>query len=285
MRKIIYIALAALTLTFAACKKSSSNEPDLPKVAPEGAVNGIFSVGPKTKVWFSKGNLWMQTNFVTMQSMWKFADNQYNIIGSTQSLWKEFFAWTEIAENTGDFKDWKNSSILNGNNGKTTWHVMTKDEWEYLFRFRNNNNADSLFAPGTVMGVYGLIVLPDKWTKPEGVEFTSAKENGAYWDVDTENDYQAYALGDVSGYDNNYNTSAKWKAMEDAGAVFLPAAGTNTGNLMYSGQRCYYWSSSTVGSGSSRAYHIYFSEYSLKPADDRCASCYDMSLRLVTNVK
>lgn len=286
MRKILYIALAALTLTFAACKKSG-NDPEQPKTAPEGAIKGIFSVGPKTTIWFSKGNLWMQTNQLTMQSMWKFADNQYDIIGSTQSLWIEFFEWEKIAKNTGDFKDWKNSSIINGNSGKTTWRVMTQEEWGYLFRFRNNNNADSLFAPGTVMGVYGLIVLPDNWTKPEGVEFTSAKENGAYWYVNTEYDYQKFELGDMSAYSNNnyYNTTAKWKAMEDAGAVFLPAAGTNTGELIYSRQRCYYWSSSSVDPNSTDAYHILLGDGYLYPADERCASCYDMSLRLVTNVK
>ena len=82
----------------------------------------------------------------------------------------------------------------------TNWRTMTKDEWGYLFNGRTNHSQK--YGLGIVNGVKGMIVLPDDWTLPEGLNFITG----------------------TSDWNNEYNI-AQWEQMEWNGAVFLPAAG------------------------------------------------------------
>ena len=52
--------------------------PVLPKnyVCPEGAIDGLFSVGPEEWVLFSKGNLQNQASM----GQWRFAEHQYDFV-------------------------------------------------------------------------------------------------------------------------------------------------------------------------------------------------------------
>lgn len=274
MKKLIYFALVAFTLSFVAC---SGNGNDPVMTPPQGAIAGIFSVGPNTKVYFSNGNLQAKVNAYPNEPNWYFADNQWDIIGSALSVRTEYFTWNAIKEaypNT--FVDWKNSSIENGNKGKTTWRVLTADEWHYLFCKRKD--ANSLFTTGKVNGVNGVILLPDNWSKEK---FDNAGKGLIY---NPENDEYSN--------DNNNNFSFvtrdgdAWTAMEQAGAVFLPAAGTYWGGVSPQNvnEGCAYMSATPSTYNTSYAYEFYCCNDWLRPKNSIYLSV-GMSLRLVADVK
>ena len=61
-----------------------------------------------------------------------------------------------------------------------------------------------------VNGVYGMVLLPDLWLKPDGIVLNP--------------DPDVFVEG-VNYYLNNVFTESQWAIMEEAGATFLPAAG------------------------------------------------------------
>ena len=91
------------------------------------------------------------------------------------------------------------------NENGTGWRTPSKAEFDYILYTRGNN----LWGQGEVNGHTGLIILPDDWTLPEGLTFKSAETPYSYSD--------------------NVYTSSEWGTMQDAGAVFLPGAGTRDG--------------------------------------------------------
>ena len=102
------------------------------------------------------------------------------------------------------------NAISNGGNSAGLWRTLTGPEWDFLIYGRSN--ASNLRGSATiwntdsnaVIGV-GLILLPDDWVKPSDCAFSSVTTDG-------------YGT-------NNYQVDAGWAKMEEAGAVFLPAAG------------------------------------------------------------
>lgn len=125
------------------------------------------------------------------------------------------------------FKDWGYyNAIYNPSTNTTdaarTWFTMDKDEWEYLI---NNHHDHAIrrnkIAAATVHGVGGLVLLPDFFNIPSGCTFTLPT-------LDPTNPYDnIYNYLDL--YSLNVYTDAQWGAMENAGAIFLPAAGQREG--------------------------------------------------------
>ena len=276
MKKLIYFALVSFTLSFVAC---SGNGNDPVMTPPQGAIAGIFSVGPDTKVYFSNGNLQAKINAYPNEPNWYFADHQWDVIGSALSVRTEYFTWNAIKEaypNT--FVDWKNSSIENGNKGKTTWRVLTADEWYYLFCKRKD--ANSLFTTGKVNGVNGVILLPDNWSNEK---FDNAKKGLIY-----NPDADKYSNDDKDNFSFITRDGDAWTAMEQAGAVFLPAAGSVwEGSPGFVNEECGYWSVTPVTeTWASEAF-----AYIFKGSDDeilpQLASLKSIgsSLRLVVDAK
>ncbi|MBR4584810.1 MAG: hypothetical protein IKO34_13515, partial [Bacteroidales bacterium] len=213
---------------------------------PQGAIDGVFSISSTTQVYFSQGNLQYRASTQT----WQFAANQYDIIGSANqnisssySGWIDLFGWGTGSNPTNSstsnssystFTDWGNNAISNGGNQGGLWRTLTKDEWSYLLGSRPN--AASLVGKATVNGVTGLVFLPDNWTLPSGCSFTSGTSNA---------------------FTANTYTTSQWSAMESAGAVFLPAAGSRYGSsVSLVGSYGLYWSSSAYVSD--RAWNLYF---------------------------
>ncbi|MBR6065741.1 MAG: hypothetical protein IKP57_04885 [Paludibacteraceae bacterium] len=191
--------------------------------ATEGALRGKFAISATDTVAFSRGNLQYQPS----TSTWRFAENQWNFVGTangrirhyqystegwvwTYKGWLDLFGWgtgnnptasTSTNSNYGSFTDWGRNAISNGGKKANLWRTMTKDEWDYLFREREN--AASLYANGTVSGVNGSILLPDNWVIPADLHFKPSNST------------------DSTAAPNNY-TADEWVLMEMAGAVFLP---------------------------------------------------------------
>jgi uncharacterized repeat protein (TIGR02543 family) len=185
--------------------------------APE-VKSGKFSVGENKLATFAPGNL----QFNTGDSTWRFAREQYNVVGAENinlgdpafKGWIDMFGWstaeTYFGVNPsnsnelydGEFVDW--GKVFEGEN----WSTLSADEWKYLLNTRAN--ATQLKQIATIDTVLGIMLFPDAWVMPEGIE-VAAK-------LDTNYNVNVY----------NY-TVAQWDALEDAGAIFLPAAGRRTG--------------------------------------------------------
>ena len=252
--------------------------PDPPSV--DGMLPGAFSVSATQQVCFSQGNL--QYNAST--NTWRFAEHQWDFVGtqtaegqgyyggtvsgsdnrnisSTYSGWIDLFGWGTSGWNSGAncYQPWSTSTsyadyyldgvssngmtgnyaeaewawhnaISNGGNAHHLWRTLTKDEWNYLLNIRDN--ASSKHGRGNINGVGGLIILPDNWTLPSGYTFNTGLSSSDGWAL------------------NSY-TLSQWAVMEDAGAVFLPAAGCRWGtSVSFVGSEGYYWST-THRNGSS----------------------------------
>ena len=217
-------------------------------------IRGKFSVSADKRIYFSQGNLQYQASTGT----WRFAEHQYDMIGSDNSNisssysgWIDLFGWGTSGYNSlypysndnyayafegvytnigGTNYDWGvYNKISNGGNQAGQWRTLTTSEWDYVISKRTDAASKKGFA--TVSDVTGLILLPDNWTQPDEVAFTSGA-NGDY----TQNTY----------------TTSEWSKMEANGAVFLPAAGYRDGtNVINVGTYGYYWSSSYIGYSSS----------------------------------
>ncbi len=269
---------------------------------PAGIINGLFSVSATQKVYFSQGNLQYIGSAAT--PYWKFADNQWDYLGTTtsqnsnkQNVDRDLFGWGTSGWNNGNVyyqpydtqnygeatqgygygptdgtlytynltgtyanADWGvyNPISIGGNQENSGWRTLTKDEWAYVFNSRTD--AASKKGHGNVNGVNGMILLPDAWTLPEGLSFTSGNSNWA----------------------NVYN-AVQWAQMEANGAVFLPAAGsrnrTTVGNVGSSGL---YWSASYYNN--TFAYNVNFSSSTLRPStNNNRANGY--SVRLARNAQ
>lgn len=214
-----------------------------------------FSVGENTKVLFAPGNL--QAKFTatgTSSCTWQFAPTQYSYIGNATANTAignnqvsntgtvDLFGWVgtgsklaayginnsttdgDYASSTDEELKYDWGMAASGLGGHTDWRTLTKDEWNYLFNERTDH--DKKYGHGSVNGENGMIILPDNWTLPTGLTFTSGN----------------------SAWTNSY-TIAQWDKMEKNGAVFLPAAGYRNGTTVANtGSYGYYWSSTSHAS-------------------------------------
>ena len=188
-------------------------------------LNGLFSAGDDTQIYFSRGNL----RYTRSTDTWSFATYQYDFVGAANTNGAELadvvdlFGWstdgnpntkwgistsTNTDDYKGDFVDWGTNVI--GESPANTWRTPTGDEWIYIFTRRPN--AGALYGVAQVAGVNGLILLPDNWTGVSGITFKS----GYPTNNDNFADYQSFTLD-------------QWNIMEANGAVFLPQAGMRSG--------------------------------------------------------
>ena len=182
-----------------------------------------FSVSKGKKVNFAHGNLRYSGDSWGYEAEWSMAEQQYEILGDANISQsgsntypadpRDLFCWSTANNYCGvssyynsddadayfkaGFVDWGTDAKLINDLG-TGWCTLSKSEWNYLLNEREN--AASLKAHATVNTVKGIVILPDAWTAPAGVVVT---EGSTY-------------------------TAEQWSALEDAGAVFLPAAGQMT---------------------------------------------------------
>ena len=230
-------------------------------VMPEKEVVVVysFSVSDTKQVLFAPGNL----QYTQSTTTWSFAENQYDYIGEDNLSGNaladkiDLFGWSgsdynnfgvstsnTINDYFGSFVDWGSKQI--GSDAPNTWRTLTNDEWEYLLNTRTN--ASSLKGVAQVNGVNGLVFLPDNWRCPAGVTFKYGfhSSDGAEY-------YAAYQTF----------TADQWSKLEDAGAVFLPAAGRRYSNWgVYDMQLGKYWSATEYVDpywGNNSAYYLLFS--------------------------
>ena len=232
---------------------------------PLGAINGVFSVSSSQKVYFSQGNL----QYRASDGRWRFAEHQYDYIGesnssisSTYSNYIDLFGWGTSGWNSGAncYQPWSTSTsysdyypggsytntltgsyanadwgvynaIYNGGNQAGQWRTLTggsSGEWYYVFNTRNTSSGIR-YAKAQVAGVNGVILLPDDWSTST-YSLSSTNNTGA-------------------SFSSNVISASQWATLEDAGAVFLPAAGKRYGTSFdYIGSFGQYWSASYYNS-------------------------------------
>jgi hypothetical protein len=155
---------------------------------------------------------------------------------------------------------------------------MTNSEWRYLFCRREN--ASKLFTFATVAGVKGVIIMPDNWKKPLRVKLVLSVNHGL---IDAGDDRYVNEDLKANNYALNNVSISDWRILEEAGAVFLPAAGGRDYANVYEVQNCgYYWSGSV--SGDAEAYMMGFSSSDIVVTDFE-SRVYGFSVRLVRDVK
>ena len=264
---------------------------------PTVAINGKFTINDNgDQVYFSQGNLQYQASTNT----WKFADNQYDYIGyansnisSTYSGWIDLFGWGTsgwdcgntyyhpwdsysggdwsaggylygppgLYDLTGSYahSDWGiHNAISNGGNQTNQWRTLTQPEWAYVFNTRTTTSGIR-YAKANVNNANGVILLPDDWSSST-YSLSNTNSSGA-------------------NFSSNILTASQWSSLEQAGAVFLPAAGyryeTSVGNV---GSQGNYWSASSYDN-STFAYCVFFIGSNLGTAHG--GRCHGWSVRLV----
>ena len=266
--------------------------------APMGAINGKFTINAEGhQVYFSQGNL--QYIGSAAEPYWKFADNQWDYLGTTTNqnssnpnVDRDLFGWGTSGWNPGNtyYRPWdtNNSSgasygpagsnnltgtyansdwgvynpFSNGGNLPNQWRTLSRDEWGYVFEIRTTDSGIR-FAKAIVNNVNGVILLPDDW-------------NISYYDLNDTNT-------NTANFASNTISASEWDTLEQHGAVFLPAAGFRFGVSVKSvGVNCYYWSSTHVNR--LYAYGVYVTDSNMIVGDGSNRT-YGRSVRLVYEVE
>ena len=186
----------------------------------------------------------------TKQGTWRFAEHQWDTIGMTQcdksatyNAWISAYSWGTSGWNSGanKYQPWDYSAnrpsdffvggnqnndligdyayadwgvynaIVNGGNEPNSWRTLTEEEWEYVLKQRTNYQQLCSFAD--VDGIEGMILLPDDFVMPDGINFTPSPKPSQ----------------------NHYSIS-EWLLMENNGAVFLPNESGYITDLLMQGQ-------------------------------------------------
>ena len=177
----------------------------------DGKMPALFTINEYgDQVQFSQGNLQYIGSAAT--PYWKFADNQYDTIGTSQAtdavnVDRDLFGWGAVSEpwktvwdnSQYSWDDWGALPISNGGGSSNMgWRVLTPDEWYYLNNNRTSTNEKWVSnASVMVCGVPGRLFLPDNWASTQSL----------------------YEMGDYI-FD-----ATQWAALEATGAVFLPCSG------------------------------------------------------------
>ena len=229
---------------------------------PIGSINGWFTINADgDRVYFSKGNL----QYRASTNIWRFAENQYDIIGTannniseTYDGWIDLFGWGTSGYNHGaicyqpwstsqtdsDYyayglqdaslnsstgqADWGYNAISNGGNMENQWRTLASNEWQYVL----DNRSGLRYAKGVINGMNGIILLPDDWSE------------------------SVYVLNNLNQYGAPYGSNvisiSDWtNILETKGAIFLPAAGIRNNNTNSIASHGNYWTTSLRGSSGS----------------------------------
>ena len=186
----------------------------------EKKLTGTFSVGQYEVAQFATGNL--QYKKEGENETWRFAKQQYQYVGEANinvgdpafEGWIDMFGWSNGEDNDfganpssnkndydGEFVDWGTLFPVEDN-----WATLTKDQWDYLLNKRGAGKKQ-IARVGTV---FGVLLFPDEWTMPSGISVTAQ--------------YDSYFKVNVYNY-----TLTQWTELENAGALFMPAAGRRFG--------------------------------------------------------
>lgn len=221
-----------------------------------------FTVGDGKTVEFAPGNLyWDGSKFKFEANQWDFAstwdaNHVSHFFWSNTTDWqtsgKEPYAesYSCNTQTTGDvfFTNAMETTAnpdfhMDGETGKNQWRTLSNGEWAYLLNTSGSSGrTDAIrFAKAKVKDVCGLLIFPDNYSGT--ASGTGIADVNATEDVE----FPTFNIPDDT-----------WKAMESAGAVFLPAAGYRLNTDVDYVSEGYYWSSTPHNSIKGNAYYMRF---------------------------
>ena len=261
---------------------------------PIGAINGLFSVSDDLQVFFSKGNLQYQASSNT----WRFADNQWDYVGSTvvetgetggtvigssnhlvsstYSGWIDMFYWgtsgrDDYSPRANCYQPWSTDDhyvnyFAYGGKGWGLFSQSGKADWGYN-AISNGGNTENQWR--TMTKEEWEYVINTRNTS-SGIRYAKAQVNnvnGLILLPDSWTD-SVFVLHDYNLSEANYFANVisqiEWNTMESNGAVFLPAGGGRTGITVGSiGISGTYWSSSPTNTSGTGAGVMAFSDIRL----------------------
>ena len=232
---------------------------------------GVFTVDAGKTVKFSKGNLRARYNGSAW--VWSFAEDQWDFVGNAAAntsingdgtidgfgavdlfgwVGASNTTWTGVAQygisnstqvNSTDTYGNVPSEALKDDWGNTMgddWSTLTSNEWAYLLGERDG----ARYCKATVNSTTGLVIFPDSYSHPTDVDAVKS------------------ANTTTAAYDTNSWSGENWTKMEAAGAVFLPAACSRYGKMIFTGSGLY-WSSTSYQANT--AYGLNFSSTGMNP--------------------
>ncbi len=207
-------------LGIAGNKEVRATKAYITRITNNQTLSTAFSVSPNCTVQFVRSNL----QYNEQLDLYRFAPSAIETEDETTDpilgKWDGSMIWAE--------NQWGDAVLYNAGNQSGQWRLLQTTEWQYLLFQREN--ALYKFSYGSVAGRYGLILLPDNWTLPSGLDFV------------------VYPLLPTTPSDaQNSYSEADWAKMENAGAVFLPYYGNTAA--------CTYWLPEEADADN--AYHLF----------------------------
>ena len=271
-----------------------------------------FKISDTKSAYFSKGNLQFTTQGThktadsTAKGTWRFAENQYDYIGSANSNisetytgWIDLFGWGTSGWNskatcyqpwsttatnsyyypggsssndlTGTYAnaDWGvYNAISNGGNEPNKWRTLTNAEWKYLFQ---NNKWTLGYINDSTKSYLCFMLIPETFTAPEGTTVTVLSTTTT----------STYLSGLTVPLTNKYTTE-QFASLEKLGVVALPCGGGRDGASVYCvGSLGYYWSSSVFDSDDA---YVFLFDSTRVSSDNYYYRNYGGSVRLVQDL-
>ena len=281
-------------------------------------IRASYKVADGKSVYFSQGNLqfnaWYGTHTVygdtaEKAGTWRFAENQYDIIGkdnqyidSTYTDWIDLFGWGTsgwksganayqpwaISQESSDYyidgnysisltgsyaeADWGvYNAISNGGDMPNRWRTLTTSEWNYLFQ--NNKWTLGYIKTTEKDSILCFMLIPETFTAPEGTTVEL---------IGTANLTLTAMFYTVPS--NNKYTTEQFASLEKSGVVALPCGGYRSNGTKMNKVGLYgsYWSSSAYDS--SNAYGFYFVSTYANSDNYNCRRSNGWSVRLVKDL-
>ena len=214
---------------------------------------------PASSFYSSDANGWIEVAKSNLKydkgtNLYSFMTNAYDMVESGSSVATNYGtngvvslfgwgAWGRLStapyntSSTSSDYTWSefNNTISLG--GKTGWRTMMSAEKDIIFKdsgpFNSGNGDEQNFYSGTIVNgndeIHGIIVLPDIWS---GGALPGNPDAG------------------MNDWDNIEISTSDWATLENAGALFFPAAGYRSGTSLYNfGSKGSYWTSESDGEG------------------------------------
>lgn len=270
---------------------------------PEGAIDGLFSVSPTQKVYFSQGNLQYQAS----TNIWRFAENQWDFVGNAEfgnvyengikcdnsfissayDGWIDLFGWGTSGWNCGNtyYCPWDVQPSDGSLYGPPLMNSMTgsyaNSDWGYYNAISNGGNTSGQWK---TLDRGGWSYVLDQRNTNSGIRYAFAQVRGISGVILLPDNWIAntYGLNNVNmvaSFDSNLISDSQWIVLEDAGAVFLPASGFRIGTSVENvGSSGSYWS--PYHALGNTAWNMYFYDSYLDTSNSDV--CYfGLSVRLV----
>lgn len=279
----------------------------------------VFSISAEKKVVFAPGNLQAVLGDKMLGSInsnghyfwgaksWRFAPNQYTVIGNTaenrlddpaENQVIDLFSWIgESKAYTDDRRfgiyvfasgsgttggtgnastteaklaDWGENEI--GAYQANTWRTLAGSDWGYVLTSADRSSTRFTKIVLTLSGtttINGLVLFPDEYTHPLGTAFANINRTG------------------VTFADGGSISLAEWAQLEAAGCVFLPSAGIrtySTARVISDNEKAVYWTTTPSSTSANQAMALYVTDAGVQSSGYSRARYFGCAVRLARDV-